>query len=161
MIDEICDDIVSLYDGLRAGVGPMRDFKAVHKGNTPPDSAFHPSATFDWDGKASMVLDGNKAVTKFRFAAVAFSSSMAGMKVGAAEHRNLLCRLADDGRIIGLLPATMHLLSGYNLSTGLDFLVKPEGELKSYVIRKGNHASFASILYLNFETWLNPSQVLT
>lgn len=161
MIDEICDDVVALYESLRVPDGPLRNFQAVQKGNRPPDTAFHPCLTVDWDGRAEMKLEGNRAVTKFRFAVVVFSSTLAGFVQGASEHRRLLCHLAGDGKIIGLLPATVRLLTGYQMESGISFVIKPLGELKSYAAKKGTHASFYSILQLDFETWLNPSQILS
>lgn len=162
MIEEIRSAIVELFEEMRTPTGVLRDFQLVKAGSEAPDIALQPAITVDWNGKAAMKLVGNRIEYRIGMNLVLYStgSSLITLEEGSAEHLRLVCR-PEGGRLVGLLPAAVHLIGGIELDDGTGFLVEINEQIKSFAAKANRGWSFMSEQRIEFQTWLDPSQVLT
>ena len=162
MIDEIRTAIVELFKQMRTPTGVLRDFALVKPGSEAPDIGLQPAITVDWNGKAAMKLVGGRIEYRIGINLVLYSTgpSLLSLEDGSAEHLRLVCR-AEGGRLVGMLPAAVHLIGGIELDDGTGFLVEISDEIKSFGAKAPQGGwSFMSEQRLEFQTWLNPGQVI-
>lgn len=160
MIAEIRDAIVALLNDLRSG--PLCDIPLIKAGGEAPDLALQPAITVDWGGLADMKIVGSRVEFRLDFNLVLYStgSSLLSLEEGSSEHLRLICR-PDGGKLIGLLPAALRLTGGLQLEDGTNFLVTMDEEIKSYGAKSSAGWSFMSEQRAVFQTWFNPSQIIS
>ncbi len=158
MIDDIVNDVVALFEGLRAPGKALQDFKAIVGGDTKVSTDFHPAVQFEWNGNCDIRKDGVKYVLSLGFWLSAISSSLEGRAKGRADHSKLVARVAGE-QILGLVAASSYL-EGYKTGSGISFHIDVEPETNPLEVQ-GPHKSwsFVTAQTVTFTTWLNRQQL--
>ncbi|HIB69707.1 MAG TPA: hypothetical protein EYO33_32675 [Phycisphaerales bacterium] len=161
MITEIRQDVVDLWEGMRGPNGTLEGIKHHQAGDENVLSDYFPAVTFEWDQFSQLKYVGNRWEFRLRFAATLYTASLKTLREGAIDHINLVCRY-ESGKLRGLIPACAYLAQGYETTSGQHFLISPLADSQSFAgkSKKHRHWSFKTVMLLEFQTWLNTSQVI-